>query len=113
MWRFIEEGPLLKFPLRESPFMAADPMYRDVVIAPPIRFQRITNTQANDFHPSFLSTASSLSTKSSKSRMTISEQQSSSTMAIPPSDEVSTQKSGPQSIPSPSGAASSHSSGLA
>lgn len=40
MWRFIEEGPLLKFPLRESPFMSADPMYRDVVVAPPIRYQR-------------------------------------------------------------------------
>ena len=40
MWRFVEEGPLLKFPLRESPFMQADPMYRDVMVAPPIHFSR-------------------------------------------------------------------------
>ena len=106
MWRFIEEGPLLKFPLRESPFMAADPMYRDVVVAPPIRFQRMTTTQGNDFHPSFLSTASSLSTKSTKSRMTLSEPPSSSTVAIPPADDASTQRSVQQSIPSQAGTGS-------
>ena len=40
MWRFVEEGPLLKFPLRESPFMQADPMYRDVMVAPAVHFVR-------------------------------------------------------------------------
>ena len=78
MWRFIEEGPLLKFPLRESPFMAADPMYRDVVIAPQIKFKRITeNSQKIEEHNSFLS---SHTTASPKSRM--SEMQSSSTVAM-------------------------------
>lgn len=55
MWRFIEEGPLLKFPLRESPFMAADPMYRDVVIAPPIRFQKIALAEQTQRDRSFTS----------------------------------------------------------
>lgn len=80
MWRFIEEGPLLKFPLRESPFMAADPMYRDVVIAPPIRFQRISENPQNYEHASFISSAPSEG--SSRSGMGISSGQSSATVGI-------------------------------
>ena len=41
MWRFVEEGPLLKFPLRVSPFMAADPLYRDVTVVPPVKFTHL------------------------------------------------------------------------
>ena len=55
MWRFIEEGPRLKFPLKNSPFMAADPMYREVRVAPPLRFQRYRP----DMHSSFLSSGNS------------------------------------------------------
>lgn len=53
MWRFIEEGPMLKFPLRESPFMAADPLYRDVAIAPSIHFQQIPirSREITEKHP--------------------------------------------------------------
>jgi hypothetical protein len=53
MWRFIEPGPRLKFPLRESPFMQADPMYRDVVVAPPVRFAHATPHHPRSYTESF------------------------------------------------------------
>jgi hypothetical protein len=65
MWRFVEPGPRLKFPLRESPFMQADPMYRDVVVAPPIRFARVA---PRDPHPR--STAADAESLTSASRST-------------------------------------------
>lgn len=69
MWRFIEEGPLLKFPLRESPFMSADPMYRDVVVAPPVRYQKPSIVAPSE--NSFQSSASSKQTQSNHSSSTV------------------------------------------
>ena len=75
MWRFIEEGPILKFPLRESPFMAADPLYRDVIVAPPIHFDHVSipsyenqeNKSKNLTLTSYTGRDSSASSKSGRS----------------------------------------------
>jgi len=56
MWRFLEEGPMLKFPLRESPFMSADPMVREFIPAPPLRFKKHFNEPKNS-HMSFFSSS--------------------------------------------------------
>lgn len=60
MWRFVEEGPRLKFPLKNSPFMAADPMYREVRVAPPVRFQRPTENAHSSFFSSSERTSSTI-----------------------------------------------------
>lgn len=85
MWRFIEEGPLLKFPLRESPFMSADPMYRDVVVAPPIRYQRPILIQTNE---NIVNSHSSSSKQSIHSSSTVElAQEINSIPSIPPKQQ--------------------------
>ena len=60
MWRFVEEGPRLKFPLKNSPFMAADPMYREVRVAPPVRLQRGVRENHSSFFSSTEHTSSTV-----------------------------------------------------
>lgn len=91
----------MKFPLRESPFMAADPMYRDVVIAPPIRFQRISENSQNYEHASFIS--STPSKGSSRLGIGISSGPSSATvgMAAPNANDDAKSRSSVGMQPSP------------
>ena len=84
MWRFLEEGPLLKFPLRESPFMSADPMRKDYTLAPPLRFQ--FSKQNQNSHPSFFSSSHSEVNISSKN--SLNNDYSSSTIGLPSIDEI-------------------------